>query len=143
MIGCILTGHGSFASGIAGSLEMIAGSQDYLEIVEFEGKNQKAFENRLSHVLDKLSKTCDGIIVASDLLGGTPYKTAMICTREISNVEVISGVNLPFMMEMIGLRYANLNLEQIIQRSLIVGQSGIIHAQLEVREDVQETLEGI
>ncbi|EGP5213202.1 MULTISPECIES: PTS sugar transporter subunit IIA [Bacteria] len=143
MIGCILTGHGSFASGIAGSLEMIAGSQDYLEIVEFEGKNQKAFENRLSHVLDKLSKTCDGIIVASDLLGGTPYKTAMICTSEISNVEVISGVNLPFMMEMIGLRYANLNLEQIIQRSLIVGQSGIIHAQLEVREDVQETLEGI
>ena len=31
MIGCILTGHGSFATGLGGALEMIAGQQENFE----------------------------------------------------------------------------------------------------------------
>ena len=44
MIGCILTGHGSFATGLGGALEMIAGQQEIFETVCFlEEKLWKRF----------------------------------------------------------------------------------------------------
>ena len=35
MIGCILTGHGSFADGLGGALEMVGGPQQCFETVTF------------------------------------------------------------------------------------------------------------
>ena len=35
LIGIIVTGHGNFASGLASSIEVIAGKQDKFEAIDF------------------------------------------------------------------------------------------------------------
>ena len=45
-------------------------------------------------------RTCDGVVVLSDLPGGSPFKTAVECkyARPDQKIEVISGTNLPMIV---------------------------------------------
>lgn len=100
MIGCILTGHGSFATGLGGALEMIAGQQENFETVCFlEEKSLETFSEDMRDAMLSLRQKCSGVIVFSDLLGGTPFRTAMIEAQAFEDVEVIAGVNLPILLE--------------------------------------------
>ena len=80
MIGLVVTGHGHFADGIHTSAQMIAGENDYVAFDEF--------------------KSCDGVVVLSDLPGGSPFKTAVECkyARPEQKIEVIAGTNLPMIV---------------------------------------------
>ncbi|MEG3033303.1 MAG: PTS N-acetylgalactosamine IIA subunit, partial [Enterococcus sp.] len=77
----------------------------------------------------------------SDLLGGSPFKTAMIAAQDFENVEVITGANLPMLIETIGLRYANTELNQLVDQAVAAGQSGVVHAQLVIHDDEDEAAE--
>ena len=45
-------------------------------------------------------KSCDGVVVLSDLPGGSPFKTAVECkyARPEQKIEVIAGTNLPMIV---------------------------------------------
>ena len=45
-------------------------------------------------------RTCDGVVVLSDLPGGSPFKTAVECkyARPDQKIEVIAGTNLPMIV---------------------------------------------
>ena len=77
MIGLIVTGHGHFASGLTTSLNLIAGdAKDYVA-VDFEATDSTDdLAKKLTDAMDSL-KDCEGIIVLSDLAGGSPFKTAV------------------------------------------------------------------
>ncbi|MEG0122164.1 MULTISPECIES: PTS sugar transporter subunit IIA [Enterococcus] len=142
MIGCVLTGHGSFAPGLYGALTMIAGEPDFFEVVAFaDGENVDDFEARMKQAVQTLADTCEGVLVFSDLLGGSPFKTAMIAAQDFENVEVITGANLPMLIETIGLRYANTELNQLVDQAVAAGQSGVVHAQLVIHDDEDEAAE--
>ena len=93
MIGLIVTGHGHFATGLTSSIDLIAGPQDNYVAVDFDGEGTEKLENDLKAAIEKLSG-CEGIIVFSDLAGGSPFKTAAIVTAGNPNVKVIAGTNL-------------------------------------------------
>lgn len=77
MIGLLVTGHGHFATGLGSSLKLIAGEQENVEFVNFEeGHSIEVLKNNLVNALEKLS-ACDGVLVLSDLPGGSPFKTAV------------------------------------------------------------------
>lgn len=42
MIGLVVTGHGHFADGIHTSAQMIAGENDYVRYINFEGDDSRA-----------------------------------------------------------------------------------------------------
>ena len=44
-------------------------------------------------------KECQGILVCSDLAGGSPFKTAVEVGFPRGNVEVVAGSNLPMLIE--------------------------------------------
>lgn len=100
MIGIIVTGHGNFASGITSSLHLIAGEQENYRHVDFiQEFSVEDLERELNKAMDDL-KDCEGILVLSDLAGGSPFKTAVLCGFPRGNVEVIGGTNLPMLIEM-------------------------------------------
>lgn len=99
MIGLIVTGHGSFASGLTSSLKLIAGEpKNYVAVDFLESYSVEDLERELNKAFDEL-KDCEGILVLSDLGGGSPFKTAVMTGYPKGNVEVIAGSNLPMLIE--------------------------------------------
>ena len=99
MIGLIVTGHGHFATGLTTSLNLIAGdAKDYVA-VDFEAtESTDDLAKKLTDAMDSL-KDCEGIIVLSDLAGGSPFKTAVEIGFPRGNVEVVAGTNLGMLVE--------------------------------------------
>ena len=78
LIGIIVTGHGNFASGLASSIEVIAGKQE-------------------QEAVDRLN--CSDIIFCTDIAGGTPFNQSVILSTHLPNSKVISGTNVPVLLE--------------------------------------------
>ena len=73
MIGLVVTGHGHFADGIHTSAQMIAGENDYVRYINFEeGMTPEQLAEKFNAVFDEF-KSCDGVVVLSDLPGGSPF----------------------------------------------------------------------
>ncbi|MDD7268107.1 MAG: PTS fructose transporter subunit IIA [Lachnospiraceae bacterium] len=101
MIGLIVTGHGHFATGLGSALELIAGVNEQVVTVDFEADHTiETLTQNLNAAIDRLSG-CDGVLVLSDLAGGSPFKTAVECkfARPELKMEVIAGTNLPLLIE--------------------------------------------
>lgn len=101
MVGLLITGHGHFATGLGSSLRLITGNTENIEYVNFEADHStETLAHNLNQALDKL-KSCDGVLVLSDLAGGSPFKTAVECkfARPDQKIEVIAGFNLPMLIE--------------------------------------------
>ena len=101
MVGLLITGHGHFATGRGSSLRLITGNTENIEYVDFEADHStETLAHNLNQAFDKL-KDCDGVLVLSDLAGGSPFKTAVECkfARPEQKIEVIAGSNLPMLIE--------------------------------------------
>lgn len=101
MIGLLITGHGHFATGLGSSLKLITGNTEHIEYVDFEADHStETLAANLHKAMDSL-KDCDGVLVLSDLAGGSPFKTAVECKFERPDqaIEVIAGSNLPMLIE--------------------------------------------
>ena len=100
MIGLVVTGHGHFADGIPTSAQMIAGENEYVRYINFEeGMTPEQLAEKCNAAFDEF-KSCDGVVVLSDLPGGSPFKTAVECkyARPEQKIEVIAGTNLPMIV---------------------------------------------
>lgn len=98
MIGIIVTGHGKFASGLASSIEVIAGKQDKFEAVDFPiGSTSADLAAQLQEAVDRLN--CSDIIFCTDIAGGTPFNQSVILSTHLANSKVISGTNIPVLLE--------------------------------------------
>ncbi len=101
MIGLLITGHGHFATGLGSSLRLITGATENIALVDFEESHStEILTENLMKALDDL-KACDGVLVLSDLAGGSPFKAAVECkfARPEQQIEVVAGSNLPMLIE--------------------------------------------
>lgn len=98
MIGIIVTGHGRFASGLASSIEVIAGKQDKFEAIDFPvGSTNTDLAEELKQAVEGLD--CSDIIFCTDIAGGTPFNQSVILSTHLANSKVISGTNIPVLLE--------------------------------------------
>ena len=100
MIGLVVTGHGLFAEGMHSSAKMIAGENEHIKYVCFEdGMGLEELAEKLNAAYNELSD-CDGIVVLSDLPGGSPFKTAVEASmgHPDKQIIVLSGTNLPMII---------------------------------------------
>ena len=112
MVGFILTGHGQFAPGLASAIAMVAGDQP-----AFYGEDLRA-------AITAMREECDGVLVFTDLLGGTPFNQSMMIAQDVDNVEVLTGTNLPMVIELLFLR-GNATLAELGEQAVTVGQTGV------------------
>ncbi len=99
MIGLVVTGHGQFAEGMHSSARMIAGENENIKYVCFEeGMSLEELAEKLNAAYAELAG-CEGIVVLSDLPGGSPFKTAVECAvASGKQIEVLAGTNLPMLI---------------------------------------------
>jgi len=125
MIGLVLVAHMGLATALKTSAEMIVGSIEDVAVVEV-APGDRADEIMSRVVAAVKSVQSDGMIILTDLFGGTPSNMAMSFLHD-GCVEVVTGVNLPMLIEFCSgrerLSVAELAVE--LQRS---GREGIVVA---------------
>jgi PTS system mannose-specific IIA component len=103
MIGLVLVTHGRLAVEFRAALEHIVGPQSHLETIAIGPEDD--MERRRQDILDAVKKVDDdsGVIVLTDMFGGTPSNLA-ISVMEPSRIEVVAGVNLPMLIKLASVR---------------------------------------
>lgn len=137
MTGILITGHGRFASGIVSALELIAGKQENVVVVDFiENQSTEILKKNIEKSLNLLG---DEIIVFCDLAGGSPFKTSVLLSRTISNkkVEVVAGVNLGMLLEIVLLR-GDTCAEKLAEMALNSGGNALKRFKLKDKEEVED-----
>jgi fructoselysine/glucoselysine PTS system EIIA component len=95
----LLASHGSFASGIKSSLEMITGGNDNIFTIGAYTEGNKSIESEIEIILNGL-KSEDELIVFTDIAGGSITGEILRLSRK-ENIYVIAGMNLPLLLDII------------------------------------------
>ena len=103
MIGIVLVAHGNLGKEMLHVLQHVVGEQNNIEYVGIS--NTDDMELKRHEILEKTSAvdTGDGVVVVTDMFGGTPSNLA-ISMMEERNIEVISGMNLPMLVKLVRVR---------------------------------------
>ncbi len=137
MLGLLVTGHGHFATGLNSSLELIAGAQPNVALVDFEADHSiETLKENLTKAFDSL-KEYDGVLVLSDLPGGSPFKTAVELKYERPDqaIEVIAGTNLPLLIASSTMTSVFENPLDLAEAMIPEGKDSIIRFELAVKAD--------
>lgn len=95
MIGIIVVGHINFASGLRSAVEAIAGEQSCVEYIDFiPGMSTEQLEIHIRQAVEKC-QAGEGVLVFTDVAGGSPCNRATAVMSDYSDMRVITGSNLP------------------------------------------------
>lgn len=97
MVGIIVAGHGQFASGLISAARLLLGDPPVLG-VDFSGESAEALERDMDRAVGSFPEG-QPLLILCDLKGGTPFRTAVMRTRERDNTWVLYGVNLDMLIE--------------------------------------------
>src|SRR5918993_887396 len=98
--GVVVVTHGQLAAELVNSAEMIVGDLPHFAAVSI------GWHEDVDHAREEIGRaiervralTSDGVLVLSDMFGGTPANLAV--TFVSPQVEVITGVNLPMLIKL-------------------------------------------
>ncbi len=123
MIGLVIVTHGGLAREFRAALEHIVGVQRQIETVQIGPEDD--MELRRIEIVDAIAKTNtgDGVIVLTDMFGGTPSNLA-ISVMDDAKVEVIAGINLPILVKLAALR-GDTNLKDAVRLARDAGRKYI------------------
>ena len=103
MIGMILVTHGRLAEEFVHAMEHVVGPQQSIETICIGPNDDRERRRREIARAIKDVDTGSGVIVLTDLFGGTPSNLA-ISLLDAGKVEVIAGINLPMLIRLAGVR---------------------------------------
>lgn len=123
MIGLLLVTHGQLALEFKSALEHVVGPQEQLETICIGADDD--MELRRSDIVSAAARadTGDGVIVLTDMFGGTPSNLA-ISIMDDAHVEVLAGVNLPMLVKLASIR-ADMPLDQAVTHASDAGKKYI------------------
>jgi PTS system mannose-specific IIA component len=104
MIGMVLVTHGRLAEELRHAMEHVVGPQQAVATVcigaDDDMDHTRADIRRSIDAVDQ----GDGVVVMTDMFGGTPSNLAMQMTGDGRPVEVLAGVNLPLLVKFARIR---------------------------------------
>jgi PTS system mannose-specific IIA component len=103
MIGLVLVTHGQLAHEFRHAVEHVVGPQDNFETIAIGAEDD--MEQRRRDIVDAVGRvdTGAGVIVLTDMFGGTPSNLA-ISVMESGRTEVVAGMNLPMLIKLSSIR---------------------------------------
>lgn len=122
MIAVVVVSHGPLAQALVSTALDLAGPQaDVIALGLDADESPEAFATRLRRCLAGLA---GGLLLLSDLQGGTPHRTAVMLARELGvqrQCALVSGVNLAMLCEALVLRDSARPLDEIARHVARVG----------------------
>ena len=136
MIGLLVTGHANFGTGITSSVNLIAGEQEAYKAVDFlPTYSTEDLTREITKALDEL-KECEGVIIFTDLMGGTPFNVSAQIGHGKENIRIVAGTNLPMLVEIVMSRKFMDNLDELVDSVLETGKEQV--TKYEFKQVVQE-----
>ncbi len=103
MIGLVLVTHGRLAVEFRSALEHVVGPQQQIEPVTIGPDDDVEQARRDIVEAVKRVDSGDGVVILTDMFGGTPSNLAISCMSR-PKVEVLAGINLPMLVKLAKVR---------------------------------------
>lgn len=104
MIGLVLVTHGALADEFVAAMEHVVGPQVDVAAISIGADDD--MEARRADIADAAARVDSGrgVILLTDMFGGTPSNLAISLMGRDRTVEVIAGVNLPMLIRLASIR---------------------------------------
>jgi mannose PTS system EIIA component len=123
MIGVLIVTHQELAQALLSVVDLIMGCQEGMAAVSLDPTlPPEPCMEQIKQGLNQVNNG-DGVIIFTDMLGGTPSNLSLSFLQE-GKVEVVTGVNLPMLMKLAHLREST-NLGEVAAALRESGQQGI------------------
>jgi PTS system mannose-specific IIA component len=126
-LGVVVVTHGQLATELVNSAEMIVGDLPHFVAVSL------GWHDDVEHQRDEIGRAIErvrasagedaGVLVLSDMFGGTPANLAV--TFVSPGVEVITGVNLPMLIKLARPGHEELDLQSVAREMCDTGRNAI------------------
>ncbi len=146
MLGIILGTHGKLSQELLHTGEMIMGKLEKVETVSLlPGEGLEQLKGKYQQAIENLGT--ENILILTDIFGGSPYNSASTFVAENEQYGIVTGVNLPMLLEMVNYRYSlaegeALDMTTVLEKAVVAGQSGmqklhksLLQNNLEEKED--------
>jgi N-acetylgalactosamine PTS system EIIA component len=95
IVRALVAGHADFAAGLVSAVDLITGQGSVLEPVQVAGLCGEDIQNLLRERLRATGAT----VIFTDLQAGSCTMAARRLLREVADVALVSGTNLPMLLE--------------------------------------------
>ncbi|VEB26963.1 phosphotransferase system enzyme II,mannose-specific, factor IIAB [Actinobacillus lignieresii] len=125
-IAIIIATHGIAAEQLLKTTEMLIGEQSNVAYIDFVpgenaetimGKYQAKLANELAH--------CDEVLFLVDTWGGSPFNAANRTIDGKQNMNIVTGVNVPMLVETFMARDDGPSLDELVEIALEAGRLGV------------------
>ena len=123
MFDCIILAHGELGDCLKKTIEHMIGKQSGMEVVSNRGKGTEELLCRLEKLVPQ-DKT-DEVFLFVDLYGGSCWQTAKRFASKRGNVILVTGVNLPMLVQFLNKR-DKLGKFELLERVAESGKDGIV-----------------
>jgi PTS system mannose-specific IIA component len=120
MIGIVIVTHGRLAQESIVAMEHMVGPQPDLRAISIGPEDDTERRKRELAAAVKSVDRGRGVVVATDMYGGTPCNIALSCLSR-GHVEVLAGYSLPSLIKLIDVR-GRLPLEQAVAAAIDAGR---------------------
>ena len=96
-IRALVAGHGDFAAGLISAVDAITGQGAMLEPIQVKGLCSEDIQNLLR---ERLVAT-GALVIFTDLQAGSCTMAARRVLREVAEVALVSGTNLPMLLDFV------------------------------------------
>jgi mannose PTS system EIIA component len=103
MIGLVLVTHGHLATEFRAALEHVVGRQNQLATITIAPDDDMETRRRDIIVAVESVNSGKGVIILTDMFGGTPSNMA-ISLLDPGLVEIVAGINLPMLIKLASIR---------------------------------------
>ncbi|EFE23226.1 PTS system fructose IIA component, partial [Edwardsiella tarda ATCC 23685] len=117
--------HGAAAEQLLKTAEMLLGEQSNVGFIDFvPGENAETLIEKYSQKLAQMD-TSAGVIFLVDTWGGSPFNAASRIVLDKEHYEVITGVNVPMLVETFMARDDNPAFDELVAIALETGREGV------------------
>ena len=125
MINLIIATHGEMSKSILDLSKMVLVDYNNIEVFTFmtwEGTDD--FISKYNYSLEKFNNV-NGTLFLVDLFGGSPYNAASMVVLESNNMDVVTGINVPMLLELLDAREGIKDVSILVEIAKESGAAGI------------------
>jgi PTS system mannose-specific IIA component len=125
MTGIVIVTHGQLGEALIGAAEFIIGRRPAaIDSISIDlSQNAEKLRAKIAQGI-KAVQGQEGVLILTDMFGGTPSNLSYSFLEE-GRIEVLSGVNLPILIQAASLRDKNIELGQLAADLEIFGKKSI------------------
>ena len=124
MINLIVATHGKMSEETVNLTKMVLGESEQLDFVTFvPGEGPEDLIEKYNNIISKYD--AEGTLFLVDLFGGSPYNAACRVVAETKNTDVITGVSVPMLLEVLDAREETSDVSELVQVAKNSGINGI------------------